>query len=92
MSEGDRLVEHIRSLEPNIFSSDERKVLMRMLRDDVQARCKAVNQRDIEAWASVKSKEDWEKFCSPRIEVLRKSLGIFLPAPKNLNMHVTRAR
>ena len=83
------LTEQLRSLNSNIFSSNERKVLAQMLRNDVEARCKVVNQRDAEAWAKVKSKGDWEDFCASRIEALRKSLGIFPSVPQNLNVHVT---
>lgn len=84
------MADELRSLDSNVLSSGERGALTRMLRNDVQARCKAANQRDKEAWEKVKSKDDWEKFRTPRIEALRKSLGIFPSAPENLNMHVTR--
>ncbi len=90
MSAENGLVTQLNSLDTNIFSSDERELHMRMLRDDVQVRCKAANQRDAEAWAKVKSRNDWEKFCAPRIEALRQSLGIFPTAPEDLNVHVTR--
>jgi len=90
MSAGNGLVTQLNSLDTNVFPSGERELHMRMLRDDVQVRCKAANQRDAEAWAKVKSRDDWEKFCAPRIEALRQSLGIFPAAPKDLNMHVTR--
>ncbi|MFQ6040596.1 MAG: hypothetical protein ACE5PV_07045 [Candidatus Poribacteria bacterium] len=86
----DNLTEKICSLNPNIFASDEREVLAQMLRNDVQTRCKEVNQGDVKAWAEVNSKDDWENFRAPRIEALRKSLGAFPPVPKNLNVHVTR--
>jgi len=82
--------EQLRSLNSTIFSSDERKSLTQMLHNDAQARCKAVNQQDREAWSNIKSKDDWEEFCTPRIEALRKSLGIFPPVPENLNVCVTR--
>ena len=90
MSAENDLVTQLNSLDTNIFSSDEREFHIRMLRDDVQARCKVANQRDAEAWAKVKSRDDWEKFCAPRIEALRQSLGIFPAAPEDLNIHVTR--
>ena len=47
-------------LDTNILSPDEGK--LRMLRDDVNSRCKAANQRDAEAWAKVKCRDDWDKF------------------------------
>ena len=88
MSLDKSLNKQLRSLNPNIFSSDKRKFLRQMLRNDVQARCKAVNQQDREVWSKIKSKDDWEKFCAPRIEALRQSLGIFPRVPPNLNVHV----
>jgi len=90
MPKDNRLAEQLRSLDSNVLSSGEREVLTRMLRNNVQARCKAANQRNKEAWEKVKSKDDWEKFRTPRIEALRKSLGIFPSAPENLNIHATR--
>nr|MBC8231830.1 acetylxylan esterase [bacterium] len=88
MSLDKSLNKQLRSLNPNIFSSDKRKFLRQMLRNDVQARCKAVKQQDREVWSKIKSKDDWEKFCAPRIEALRQSLGIFPRVPPNLNVHV----
>ncbi|MBM3241504.1 hypothetical protein FJZ31_34920 [Candidatus Poribacteria bacterium] len=66
------------------------EVLVQMLHNDIQARCKAVNQRDTEAWSKVKSKDDWEQFCAPRIKALRQSLGLFPSEPQNLNVSMTR--
>jgi cephalosporin-C deacetylase-like acetyl esterase len=86
----DDLAAQLRSLDSNVFSPDERTSLAQMLRNDVRARRNAANQRDAEAWAQVRSKADWERFVAPRIKALRKSLGIFPPAPRNLNVQVTR--
>ncbi len=55
MSADNGLAKQLGSLDTSIFSSDERKLYTRMLRDDVRARCKAANQRDAEAWAKVES-------------------------------------
>lgn len=77
------MIEWIRSLDTCVLQQDN------YLRRDLQSRCEAVNRRDIEAWAQIKSKGDWEKFCSPRIEALRQSLGIFPSAPGNLKVDVT---
>jgi len=89
MSVENRLKTQLRSLDSNVFTPDERTALMQMLRHDVGARCEVANQRDTEAWAKIKSKAEWERFCAPRIEALRESLGIFPPEPTDLNVHVT---
>jgi len=89
MSVENRWATQLRSLDSNVFPPEERTALMQMLRHDVGARCEVVNQRDTEAWAKVKSKAEWERFCAPRIEALRESLGIFPPEPTDLNVHVT---
>src|SRR5262249_28670346 len=57
---------------------------------DLRARRDAVNQADRKAWEAIKTKEDWEKFKTPRIEALRRSLG-WLPEPlKNPRIEVTK--
>ncbi|MCZ6677379.1 MAG: acetylxylan esterase [Candidatus Poribacteria bacterium] len=90
MSAQNDLAVRLRSLQANIFSADERKAHTQMLRDDLQRRCNAVNQRDKDAWAQIKSKAAWERFCAPRIEALRQSLGVFPETPTEVNVHVTR--
>jgi len=90
MESNNSLAEKLRSLNSEIFSVDEREKLKRMLYDDVRVRCDAANQKDAQAWAQVKSKGDWDEFCSPRIEALRKSLGNFPPEPKEVKTQVTR--
>jgi cephalosporin-C deacetylase-like acetyl esterase len=90
MSVGNPLDGQLNSLDTDILSPDERELYARMLRDDVRARCKAANQRDAEAWDKVQSREDWEKFCAPRIEALKRSLGIFPAVPGDPDVHVTR--
>jgi dienelactone hydrolase len=76
--------------EVNVFPAEQRGELSRMLRADVQARREAVNRRDREAWAQVRSREDWERFAGPRIEALRRSLGAAPPVRNPLNVHIGR--
>src|SRR5262245_51570234 len=83
------LAEQLRSIQPNLFSDAERKSNAQMLRNDVTKRRDAANQRDAQAWAQVKSRNDWEKFRAPRIDALRRSLGQFPAAPKTVKPHVT---
>ena len=89
MASANSLAEKLRSLDPNVFPVGERDSLKRMLSDDVRLRCDAANQSDAQAWAQVKSKEDWEKFGAPRIEALRKSLGNFPAEPAEMQTQVT---
>jgi dienelactone hydrolase len=90
MTSAHNLDEQIRSLDPSILSSEESKHLRTMLRDHLRTRCRVVNRRDREAWSKVKSRDDWEAFCAPRIEALKRSLGTFPAAPGELKAHVTR--
>lgn len=62
----------------------------RMLRNDLAARQRAINDGDRAAWAKVQSRADWEKFAAPRIEALRRSLGQFPAPPEKVPVHVTR--
>ena len=62
----------------------------RMLRDDLAARQRTVNDSDRAAWAKVLSRADWEKFAEPRIAALRRSLGQFPAPPEKVPVHVTR--
>lgn len=53
-----------------------------MVRADQEARRKTVNRDHIQAWASIRTRADWEAFVRPRIDALRASLGPF-PDPPN---------
>jgi hypothetical protein len=76
------LAAQLRSLDPDLFPPTENPRLARMLADDVRARRDAANQSDAEAWARVRTRGDWEAFAAPRIEALRRSLGVFPPVPE----------
>ena len=78
----------LRSLKTHIFSDQEQLSLSGMLRKDVDERCDAVNQRDIETWAEIDSKDEWENFCAELIEALRRSLGHFPPVPEEAESKV----
>jgi cephalosporin-C deacetylase-like acetyl esterase len=62
----------------------------RMLARDVRARTQAANLRENEAWAKVKSRDDWERFRDRRVQALRESLGREPDAPGELKVLVTR--
>src|SRR4030095_2534411 len=85
-----RLIEKLRSLDANVLMADQPQRAAQMMRDDTRARIRATNQRDREAWAKIQTRQDWEKWTVPRVEALRKSLGVFPPVPENLHAQVTR--
>jgi len=91
MSARDDLIERLRSFEAGLFAGDERQALSQMLREDARARVRAVNRRDARAWARVRSRADWEAFCGPRVEALRRSLGVFPAVPEDLRAEATGA-
>ena len=76
-------------ISPCIFSEEEREAYKQSLLQDLQSRCKAINQNDREAWLKINSKEDWESFRNPRIDALKRSLGIFPSNAVNPNICVT---
>jgi cephalosporin-C deacetylase-like acetyl esterase len=60
-----------------------------MVRDDLQRRLQTANDRSRQAWHKIRSRDEWERFRDPRLQALRKSLGVFPDPPKRLNMRVT---
>jgi hypothetical protein len=65
--------------------------LATMLAADADARLRAANRADRQAWDKVQSRADWEQFRSERLERLRASLGSFPPAPVDLKIQITRS-
>ncbi len=86
----DALARHLRDLDATVLPAKDRDKLARMLSQDVRARIMAANQRETAAWEAVAGRADWERFRDVRIEALRRSLGQFPPAPRDLKVHVTR--
>src|SRR5206468_2398111 len=70
-------------LKPDSADTKLRWDSVRQLRDDV-------NKKDVEAWRKIKTKADWEKFRDERLALLRKSLGTFPDAPKNVKVVTTK--
>lgn len=58
--------------------------------DFVRAQLSEANRRDREAWAKIRTKQEWEAYRQPRIDALRRSLGTWPEAPKSIAQHVTR--
>lgn len=78
----------LRSLKADVFPAERRQELAGLLRADVQTRRAEINRRDREAWAKIGSRAEWETFVAPRIEALRRSLGILPPVPRRLPVQV----
>ena len=85
-----RFIEKLRSLDANVLMADQPQRAGQMMRDDTRARIRATNQSDREEWSKIQTRQDWEKWTVPRVEALRKSLGVFPPVPENLHAQVTR--
>lgn len=83
------LAEQIRSLDADVLPIHERTELAPMLERDLHRRHEAANRRDAAAWAQVASREDWERFLTPRLEALRASLGCFPSLPVELKTWTT---
>lgn len=88
--EDNGFLNQIRLISPYIFSEDEREANTQSLLQDLQSRCRAINQQDREDWLKINSKEDWESFRNPRIDALKRSLGIFPSSAESPNLYVTR--
>ena len=80
----------IRQLESRVVTGDdERKRLMEMLSQDVRRRRVVATERETEAWSSVRTRDEWEKFRAVRMQSLRRSLGEFPEPPSELRAQVT---
>jgi len=88
----DDLAHRLREIDARVIpaESDQAKQLPGMLRRDVDARLRAANRRETEAWNKVATRDDWENFRNGRVERLRHSLGQFPPVPEELKVRVTR--
>ncbi len=90
-AEGD-LADRLSDLDARAIPADcdRAKQLPGMLRRDVDARLRAANRRETEAWSKITTRDGWESFRNVRIEWLRHSLGQFPAVPEELKVRVTR--
>src|SRR5271169_2086238 len=82
------LIDALQKLDVRVFKPDSadaklRSETLRQMRDDV-------NKKDVEAWRSIKTKADWEKFRDDRLAKLRDSLGNFPELPKQVKVVTTK--
>jgi dienelactone hydrolase len=76
-------------LAPDVLSKEQRQEAAGMIERDIQRRSAEVNARSRDAWANIKTREQWEKYRDERVERLRRSLGEYPAPPKKLNMRTT---
>jgi cephalosporin-C deacetylase-like acetyl esterase len=86
------LAQKLRKLDVNVWPKDSEpaKEAASMLSRDIRSRLRAAGMRETEAWQRIGTREEWEKYKAPRLEALRRSLGTFPEAPKDLALLVTR--
>jgi len=88
------LAQAIRRLDPNVLLNQAdgpgRERLRRMVAEDIRRRRDEFNRRDLQAWQSIRNREDWESFKAARIAALRRSLGQ-VPDPAR-NAPVTKTK
>jgi hypothetical protein len=86
-----RLAEQLRRLELRVAPTAEKaREWAGMLARDVRARRDAANRRESEAWHTIKTRADWERYRDVRLRALRDSLGELPILPKDLKVRVTR--
>jgi cephalosporin-C deacetylase-like acetyl esterase len=84
-----RLAEHLRELPANVLAEDQRRALVDEIRDDLDNRLQAANDRSSRQWRTIQSRTDWERFRDERLGRLRESLGQFPAPPEKLDVRVT---
>jgi dienelactone hydrolase len=84
------LATRLRDLDARVIPADgdEAKRLPRMLAQDAREAIRQANERETKAWRAIETRADWEQFRDARLQDLRKSLGPFPPAPKDLRVRV----
>jgi len=61
-----------------------------MLSRDIRARLKEANGHDFDEWSKITTREEWETFRDQRLALLKKSLGDFPEAPRQMKTHVVK--
>lgn len=81
-----------KDIDPNVFPKDDprAKDLPKMMGNDARKRMQEANLRETNAFAEVKTKEQWEKYRDARIAKLKESLGTWPEVPKDMKVKVTR--
>lgn len=85
----DELARALAEMESQALGPDYSSQAAEMLADHLRDVFRQANEREDTAWAQVASKADWEAFCHPRIDALRRSLGKWPPEKLPLDTEVT---
>jgi len=83
------LAVHLRGLEPNVLSEQQKRQTVGMVQRDIQRRRNAANAQDRSEWKAITSRADWEAYRDERLRRLKMSLGTFPERVERLNWHVT---
>lgn len=88
----DDLVDAIRRLDPIILTppKDEPDHYRKLLPARIGAQLKESNAKSTSEWRSIKNIEQWQAFRAAKLELMRKALGHFPEAPKDLKAQTTR--
>ncbi len=79
----------LNKIAPDVLTKEQRADAVGMIGRDISRRTDAANARTRADWATIQTRQQWEKFRDERIEKLRRSLGDFPPPPAKLNVRVT---
>jgi hypothetical protein len=85
----EQLADALHSLNPVVLSGKQREDASSMVQEHLWARIQHANDQSRVEWRSINGREDWERFCKPRLEALRESLGQFPTPPRKLEVRVT---
>lgn len=86
----DELAAKLRTLDGTVLKAEDFKdaPLKQMLSRDAAKRRKEVNERDLQAWQQIKTKEDWEKFRDVRLKALKESLGTIVVEGQKIEVRI----
>ena len=88
--ETEPLARQLAKVDATILSAEQVKQANQAIWRSIHARRDHVHALDRQAWEKIATLEDWTAFRDRRLTALRRSLGQFPPAPKNMAIHVTR--
>ncbi|MEK6257094.1 MAG: hypothetical protein AABP62_00620 [Planctomycetota bacterium] len=83
------LADGLKTLDVLVATAEERDGLANQVRDDVRTRLQQANSRSSAEWQAVRSREDWERLRSEKLNALRASLGSWPLPPASVRVHVT---
>lgn len=78
--------------DPNVIATtpERAKDLQNQLQQQLRERRDQVNKNDLQEWRKIENLQQWQTFRDVRIEALRKAIGEFPAAPKEVPVHITK--